>query len=206
VFVHSLWSEADESLDALADRLAKLLNVRWSGEAPSIGFRIPVLSGPAPDTDRKWAGPGPDLVREQHLVRLYQVGLLTGIAGLDPALNFRLRDDLRASAGLRPVRLRWDGAPFRAGEWALSAVHLHHPSADIDVSMQGESGRQDELLEHVALLPGYDVQGVTVTGDAGQLATVYDEGQIWLQAVQPDDVPGVLERLIPLLQREAYYG
>lgn len=218
MFVHSLWSQTAAPLHELAEQASRLLGVSYTMSERSAELRVVSHADQITGPDARWrslvraAEPGGEL----QPLRLFSVASAIGIASVNPSLNFRLRDRLAESTPVRPLRLRLsldppfivrlDPSPLlRLGPpgWQLSAMHLQHPSVGTEVIIQGQQENPRALLREAARLYQYTLAGVSLADPDGRMVTVYDEGQLWLQQVAPEEVPGLMEEtVLPLLSLE----
>jgi hypothetical protein len=202
MFVHSLWSETAAPLALLAERASQLLGVaatvsEYSAELPVIGQADePAIA------DERW-GSRANAPRGLEPVRLYAAGAASGIASVNPSLNFWLRDQLSEYEPSRPLRLGWKRySPYQLIDWQVSAIHLQHQSASTEVIIQGQRDSADPLFDAAERFPDYEVAGVSLADEGGRVLTLYDEGQLWLQQVAPDEVHDLLMTVVlPLLGR-----
>lgn len=203
MFVHSLWSETVAPLALLADRASKLLGVpvalsKYSAELPVIA----TADKPA-TADEQWRSPAA-IPSEVQPVRLYTAGSALGIVSINPDLNFWLRAQFSEYGPSRPLRLDWNRySPHQLGRWQISAMHMQHELTSTEVIIQGPQGNRDALFGAAERFADYQVAGVSLADPDGRVMTLYDEGQLWLQQVAPDEIRDLLVSVVlPLLGRD----
>ncbi len=147
-------------------------------------------------------------------VRLYRAAFAFGIASVNPSLNFSLQQRLGQNL-LSPLRLQsrlaeslqstlqlaWPAPGIGPDGWQLSAVHLQHAEAHTDVVVQGDVDNPFVLLREAGRLGDYGLAGMSLTDSRGRMMTLYDEGQVWLQQVHPDEVPDLIGLILALFGR-----
>jgi hypothetical protein len=215
MYVHSLWSETGASLETLAAAARQMLGV--PAQMSERSALLTVLDRPEVDSsDARWRQvPFYEPPGEFLAVRLYRSAFVLGIASVNSSLNFWLRQRLAENLQ-SPVRLRdglienLPGTLGLAGRdpsvgvpdgWQLSAVQLQHAEAHTDVVVQGDVDNPGVLLREAGRLDDYGLAGISLTDSRGRMITLYDEGQIWLQQVDPDEVLDVIDLILPLLGR-----
>jgi hypothetical protein len=213
MYVHSLWSEADAPLGTLAAAASDVLGVSATVSERSAELPVYIRSGEVNFPDVRWKqDPFAEQPPSELLsVRLYRTAFAAGIASVNPNLNFWLRE--RLGEYLRsPLRLPqyllprgrlpgWDLARGGPPGWQLSALHLQHTEAHTDVVVQGDVDSPGVLLREAGRLDDYGLAGLSLTDARGRMMTLYDEGQIWLQQVDPDEVPDLIILILPLFGR-----
>ena len=207
MFIHSLWSEASGPLSAFAEEVGGLLGP-WVGDGEqSLQWLQVFQTAPDPDSaDAAWQQPQSGVATVQQAVSIYRVASFVGIASADPALNFRLRDRFGSRFKIFLPRLNWAvSRPQSVGGWSLCAIHLRDPATDIEVISQGGVESGAALVGQLDRFDDYNVIGVSLADEQGRLITMYEEGQIWLQQIRPEEVPYVLEPvLVELLGGNLY--
>lgn len=216
MFVHSLWSETSASFAELTDLASALLRVpasvssQYSAELPVTG-----QYGQNSDEDADWSRPAADPPGEIRPVRLYASDSVIGIVSADPGLNFRLRERFAEHAESTALELHWSSDLVsnlsNRSDWRLYGIRLLHPDTQTEVVMQGGdllaeadrlTGYSGQPTGYAGRPTGYEVVGMSVADSAGRMLTVYDEGQIWLQQVGADAVPGLVDSVVlPLFGR-----
>ena len=213
MFVHSLWSEAGASLQTLADSASDALGVPANVSERSA--ELTVLDRPDevnfPNARWKQVPFGAPSPGEFVSVRLYSTPFVVGIASVNPSVNFFLReslaDNLQGPLRLPPYLLPsgelvgWQLSRGGLPDWQLSALHLQHADAHTEVVVQGDVNNPAVLLREAGRLDDYALAGISLTDSAGRMMTLYDEGQIWLQQVDPDEVPELIGQILPLFGR-----
>lgn len=203
MFVHSLWSETVAPLASLADQASKLLGVPLASS--EYWFELPVIAtaDKSATADEQWRSPATP-PSEVQPVRLYAVGSALGIVSVNPGLNFWLRAQLSEYGPSRPLRLDWNryNSPHQLGGWQISAIHMQHELTSTEVIIQGPQENRDALFGAAERFADYQVAGVSLADSDGRVMTLYDEGQLWLQQIAPDEVRDLLLSVVlPLLGR-----
>jgi hypothetical protein len=207
MFIHSLWSETSDPLAVFAEEVNGLLGSPVAEQERSIQWPQAFQAVVDPDSvDAAWQQPLSTVATAQYAVSIYRVASFVGIASADPSTNFRIRDRFGTRFKISLPRLKWAaGRPQSVGEWSLCAIHLRDPETDVEVISQGGVESRAALVGQLDRFDDYNVIGVSLAGEQGRLVTMYEEGQVWLQQVRPDEVPSVLEPiLVELLGGELY--
>jgi hypothetical protein len=206
MFVHSVWAQAAAPLPVLAEQAGQLLGLKFTLSERSA--ELPVLRQADKETgsDARWRRlvDGANPPGEIQPLRLFAVGPVIGIASVNPSLNFWLRDRIGESTPIQPLRLQTRPVPHAPFGWRLSAVHLQQPVAGTELILQGGGQEYPEaLLYEASLLGAYNLTGIGLTDQDGRMMTLYDEGQLWLQQFEPEDIPSLIEAVVlPLLSME----
>jgi hypothetical protein len=215
MYVHSLWSETTASLQTLAVAASEMLGVPVQRSERSALLTV-LARTEADSSDARWRQvPFYEPPAEFVAVRLYRSAFAIGIASVNSSLNFwlreRLGENLQSPLRLRDglienlqstLQLAWRDRPIGVPDgWQLSAVQLQHAEAHTDVVVQGDVDDPGVLLREAGRLGDYGLAGMSLTDSRGRMVTLYDEGQIWLQQVDPDEVLDVLDLILPFLGR-----
>jgi hypothetical protein len=208
MFVHSLWAETSAPLQDFANRASTLLGPPGVVEERRLQWPREIHASVDPtDPDMAWEQPlgKPSTVRQA--VAIYRIESYVGIASADPTINFRLRDDFDKSFKITAPTLNWAAnRPQSVGDWSLCAIHFRDPSSDIELISQGGQESRSELVRQIDRFNGYNIFGVSLAGLQGSVVTLYEEGQIWLQQVLPEDIPEILTPILAELLSENYYA
>jgi hypothetical protein len=194
MFIHSLWAEAQGPLSVFAEELSGPLGPSVASGEQSIQWQqvFQTVADPG-NADAAWQETQSGEATVRQAVSLYRVGSFVGVASADPAANFEIRDRFGSRFGISLPRLNWAASrPLSIGEWYLCAIHLRDPATDIEVISQGGVDSGPALIGQLDRYADYNVIGVSLAGEQGRLVTLYEQGQVWLQQIRPDEVPYVL--------------